>query len=241
MMWSHLSEREADCDRRGGRLLDPGRVPPGADGARSAPRSAVARGIAAPARSWSASPRTGRSATGPPASCIRPLYQLDGTHVVTIEGLTPAGRPEPDPAGDGRPSRLAVRILHAGVRRRDRGRLRVRKRRVDDDALRTGLAGNLCRCTGYLPILEAGLSVRPMAEPTGGCRASILRARCTTSWPRAPALRSGSRRAGGSSSARRGWKTPSRSGPGTRARSSSRAAPSWASSGTSRGSSRRSS
>src|SRR5262249_9140424 len=29
----------------------------------------------------------------PSVSCIRPLYQLDGTHVVTIEGLTPPGGP----------------------------------------------------------------------------------------------------------------------------------------------------
>src|SRR5262249_41574953 len=31
--------------------------------------------------------------------------------------------------------------------------------RVDAAALRTGLASNICRCTGYVPILEAGLSL----------------------------------------------------------------------------------
>ena len=55
------------------------------------------------------------------ASCIQPLHQLDGTHVVTIEGLTPDGDRSSDPAGDGRSPRLAVRILHPGVRRRLEG------------------------------------------------------------------------------------------------------------------------
>jgi xanthine dehydrogenase small subunit len=93
-------------------------------------------------------------------ACIQALYQLDGTHIVTIEGLAPGDdlsfiqRAMIDHHGSqcgfctpGIVVALAG-VFESGAR-------------VDAAALRTGLAGNLCRCTGYLPILEAGLSVDP--------------------------------------------------------------------------------
>jgi xanthine dehydrogenase molybdopterin binding subunit/xanthine dehydrogenase small subunit len=91
-------------------------------------------------------------------SCIQALYQLDGTHVVTIEGLTPDGGTSPfqqamidhhgSQCGFCAPGFVvAVEGLVASGAK------------VDEAALRTSLAGNLCRCTGYVPILEAALSV----------------------------------------------------------------------------------
>ena len=68
----------------------------------------------------------------PVDACIQFLYQLDGTHVVTVEGLGRERRPASGPGGDGRPSRLAVRLLHAGLRdgaRRLGRRRRPRRRR----------------------------------------------------------------------------------------------------------------
>jgi len=91
-------------------------------------------------------------------SCLQSLIQLDATHIVTIEGLTPQAGYSPiqqamvdhhgSQCGFCTPGFVAA--LTGLFERGDR---------VEDSALRTGLSGNLCRCTGYLPILQAGRSV----------------------------------------------------------------------------------
>ena len=93
-------------------------------------------------------------------SCIQPVHQLDGMHVVTIEGVCHDG-------DSARSSRRWSSIMarSAGFARRalsthSRGFSRCANP-IDDDVLRASLAGNLCRCTGYEPILAAGLSVDP--------------------------------------------------------------------------------
>jgi xanthine dehydrogenase small subunit len=91
-------------------------------------------------------------------SCILSVCQLDASHVVTVEGLH---------AGDGlNPVQEAMVAHHGsqcgyctpGVVVSLTG-LFESEPDPDEAALRTGLTGNLCRCTGYLPILEAGRSV----------------------------------------------------------------------------------
>ncbi len=103
-------------------------------------------------------PENGSIRYRPIVSCLQSLIQLDGTHVVTIEGLTPPGGSSPiqqamvdhhgSQCGFCTPGFVAA--LTGVFERGDR---------VDDRALCTGLSGNLCRCTGYLPILQAGRSV----------------------------------------------------------------------------------
>jgi xanthine dehydrogenase small subunit len=104
-------------------------------------------------------------------SCIQFLYQLDGAHVITVEGLR---------SGDGalHPVQDAMVKCHGaqcgfctpgfviamcGLFEADgeavggEGPGGV----LTETTLRSGLVGNLCRCTGYEAIITAGLAVDP--------------------------------------------------------------------------------
>jgi xanthine dehydrogenase small subunit len=92
----------------------------------------------------------------PVDSCIQFMFQLDGAHIVTAEGLRP----------DGALNRVQQAMIDChgsqcgfctpGFVMAVTGLLEETDR-FDESQLRTGLTGNLCRCTGYTPILEAGL------------------------------------------------------------------------------------
>lgn len=96
-------------------------------------------------------------------SCILFVYQLDGSHVVTVEGLAREGalngvqRAMVDCFGSqcgyctpGFVVAMTALFENANGRRAER---------LSEGDLRTGLSGNLCRCTGYVQIIEAGLAV----------------------------------------------------------------------------------
>jgi xanthine dehydrogenase small subunit len=115
-------------------------------------------------------------------ACIQFLYQLDGKHVVTLEGLRTGKRLHPiqqamvehhgSQCGYCTPGfvmALAGWFVQGRAGSGDpRPTRRPDPRPTSGDALRIGLTGNLCRCTGYLPILEAGLSVDVAALPALG-------------------------------------------------------------------------
>ena len=115
---------------------------------------------------------------------VRPAGGRDGG------GPGPAGAAAPGPARDGRPGRLAVRLLHAGLHlldgrrvlppgpaarvRRDAERIGPhcgRRRPTHDDEHGPNgfdlhaLSGNLCRCTGYRPIRDAAYA---LGQPEAG-------------------------------------------------------------------------
>jgi xanthine dehydrogenase small subunit len=97
-------------------------------------------------------------------SCIQAMYQLDGASVVTVEGLALDG------ALSGVQQAMVVNhgaqcgyctpgfvvAMAALYESRDR---------VDEATVRAGLTGNLCRCTGYEPIIKAALAVDGSTEP----------------------------------------------------------------------------
>jgi xanthine dehydrogenase small subunit len=88
-------------------------------------------------------------------ACILFVHQLDGKALFTVEDLADDGRLHPVQQAmvDAHGSQCGfctpgfVMSLFAYYKSRDR---------ADDSGLKDALAGNLCRCTGYRPILAAG-------------------------------------------------------------------------------------
>jgi aerobic-type carbon monoxide dehydrogenase small subunit (CoxS/CutS family) len=84
----------------------------------------------------------------PVCSCLVPFAQAEGTAVVTIEGL-----------GDGHPlQRCFMDEVGAQCGICTPGMIMaasVLGARADLEQIRIGLAGNLCRCTGYAAIYRA--------------------------------------------------------------------------------------
>jgi carbon-monoxide dehydrogenase small subunit len=87
-------------------------------------------------------------------SCLVPVLQVEGASITTIEGL----------AEEGKPSALQRAFLECGGAQcgictpgmiLSALHLLNKNPNPSMDDIREGLAGNLCRCTGYLQILEA--------------------------------------------------------------------------------------
>ncbi len=96
-------------------------------------------------------------------SCIRFMFQLDGTQIVTVEGLKQDGRLTTiqkamidchgSQCGFCTPGFV---VAMAG--------LLQSQRNLSEQQLRHELTGNLCRCTGYTPIIQAGLAASGTAQ-----------------------------------------------------------------------------
>jgi len=100
-------------------------------------------------------------------ACIQFLFQLDGVHIVTIEGL-PSN-------GDLHPAQQAMVDHHGsqcgyctpGFVMAFAG---YTENGGNANNARIALTGNLCRCTGYVPILEAAASIAQTQLPPIGER-----------------------------------------------------------------------
>ena len=87
-------------------------------------------------------------------SCLVPALQVEGASVTTIEGVA---------SGEQLHAVQEAFIKHGGAQCGictpgmilAAVSLRDRSPQASDDEIRVGLAGNLCRCTGYTKIFEA--------------------------------------------------------------------------------------
>ena len=87
-------------------------------------------------------------------SCLVPLIQAEGTHILTIEGVAQSGTldrvQEAFIAHGGAQCGICTPgMILASIS------LLEQHPHPTDDQIRAGLAGNLCRCTGYMRIFEA--------------------------------------------------------------------------------------
>jgi carbon-monoxide dehydrogenase small subunit len=96
----------------------------------------------------------------PVCSCIIPAGQVEGTDVVTIEGLR----------GKHPLQELFMNEVGAQCGICTPGMIMAATKLGDAptlDEVRTALAGNLCRCTGYSAIYRAVMKWKGMPEPLG--------------------------------------------------------------------------
>jgi len=107
--------------------------------------------------------RSGKDDYRPVNSCILNLAQLDGSSIVTVEGLRVSAPPRETAL---HPVQTAMVQCHGaqcgyctpGFVVALAGMFEVCDR-VNEKQVRDGLTGNLCRCTGYEPIIKAALAV----------------------------------------------------------------------------------
>src|SRR5690606_23300217 len=105
-------------------------------------------------------------------SCIIPLYLLDGAHVVSVEGVQEGEQLHPiqeamvncngAQCGYCTPGFICAMTAMAD-------QLKEQNKTITEKRARNFLTGNLCRCTGYRPIIEAAVTTdlskaRPLKE-----------------------------------------------------------------------------
>jgi carbon-monoxide dehydrogenase small subunit len=97
-------------------------------------------------------------------SCLFPVSEVEGRSVITIEGLR-------QPDGDLHPLQKAF-VEHGAVQCgycspgmiMSAYALLQENHEPSEDEIKDGIEGNLCRCTGYVKIIEAIRSVAPLSK-----------------------------------------------------------------------------
>lgn len=106
----------------------------------------------------------------PVRSCLTLAVQADGCAVTTVEGLSPSEGLSPLQAAFRRNHALQCGFCTPGMLATAHALL-LREPQADRARIRDVLSGNLCRCTGYISIVEAVYEARaayggPHEEPS---------------------------------------------------------------------------
>ena len=92
-------------------------------------------------------------------ACLLLTVQVDGSTIVTVEGLSSEERLTPLQAAFRKHHALQCGFCTPGMLMTAHALL-SEEPDADADRIRSVLSGNLCRCTGYIPIVEAILDAR---------------------------------------------------------------------------------
>jgi carbon-monoxide dehydrogenase small subunit len=92
-------------------------------------------------------------------SCLVLAVMAQGREITTVEGLAAEGRLGDLQSAFLRHGALQCGYCTPGMLVAAEALLRASPEPPDEQAVRAGLSGNLCRCTGYAPIVDAVLEV----------------------------------------------------------------------------------
>lgn len=111
----------------------------------------------------------------PVTSCLVMALQVDGREVTTVEGLSDNGQLSALQAAFVRAGAVQCGYCTPGLLVSATALLR-KNPRPSEDEVRYGLAGNLCRCTGYNKIVDAVLDASREGEELSESKTSGGRA-----------------------------------------------------------------
>jgi aerobic-type carbon monoxide dehydrogenase small subunit (CoxS/CutS family) len=99
-------------------------------------------------------------------SCLMLAVQAEGANVTTVEGLTPPEGLSPLQQSFREHHALQCGFCTPGFLTTAHALL-SREPDATEERVRHVLSGNLCRCTGYIPIIEAVCAARPAYQKPG--------------------------------------------------------------------------
>jgi xanthine dehydrogenase/oxidase len=101
-------------------------------------------------------------------ACLAPLVSVDGKHVITVEGIGNVNRPHPAQERLAKGNGSQCGFCTPGIVMSLYALLRNNQAPTEHD-VEEAFDGNLCRCTGYRPILDAAQTFSASGARRGGC------------------------------------------------------------------------